>query len=284
MTKDKRCIDCHQKTYERLSDKFHLSKTQKAAFSVYFNMAVAAQNSGLQRRLQNKFSLLSGVDDPYIEEKKISNDTALGLYKQWQPKIIQSAEPFDMALRLAIAGNIMDLGANCALDIYDSIDSVFRIGFAIDHSALLKQRIKEAKNILYIGDNAGEIVFDKLFLEIMMHHNVTYAVKDEPIINDATIVDAIDVGMASVADVITIGYNIPTALSEQSSHEFRHHYDKADLIISKGQGNFEGLLPLQDERVFFLLMAKCEVIADKLQVPVNSFIVFNPTYSFSESN
>ncbi|MCX6234114.1 MAG: ARMT1-like domain-containing protein [Bacteroidetes bacterium] len=232
----------------------------------------------LQRKLQHRFSLFSGVDDPFADEKKRSNLIALDLYKQWQPKVIKSENPFDMALRLAIAGNIMDFGANHNFNIHETIEKVLHADFAIDHSSLLKQRISAAKSILYLGDNAGEIVFDKLFLEILMNHNVTYAVKGGPIINDVTIFDASEVEIDNAADVISNGYDAPSTVLEKSSQEFKDRFNSADLIISKGQGNLEGLISLNDKRIFFLLMVKCDVIAELLWAPVGSFVVYNSQF------
>jgi len=279
---DERCKSCFHKTYERLLNKFQLSQLQKTEFSEYFSRLIVEgsnmSNLEIQRKLQLKFCLLFGVDDLYMDEKKCSNLIALDLYKHWQSKVIQSENPFYMALRLAIAGNIMDYGANHSFNIYEAIERVFHADFAIDHSSLLKQRIKAAKSILYLGDNAGEIVFDKLFLEILMHPNVTYAVKGSPIINDVTLSDAFEVGLDKVADVISNGYNAPSTILEKSSQEFKDHFNAADLIISKGQGNLEGLISLNDKRIFFLLMVKCDVIAELLWVPVNSFVVYNSQF------
>ncbi|MFH2143543.1 MAG: ARMT1-like domain-containing protein [Bacteroidota bacterium] len=282
MPKDLRCIDCFKKTYERLLDKFLFSSSQKTEFSKYFNSLMAKDrylpSQELQRKLQHKLCLITGVDDLFIEEKKQCNQIALDLYKYWQPKVIQSENPFEMALRLSIAGNIMDYGASQSFNIQETIENVLHADFAIDHKSLLKQRINSAKEILYLGDNAGEIVFDKLFIEILMHKNITYAVKGGPIINDATISDAFEIGMDKTANVISNGYDAPSTILEKSSQEFLDHFNSADIIISKGQGNLEGLISLNDKKIFFLLMVKCDVIAELLDVPVNSIVVYNSQF------
>jgi len=161
--------------------------------------------------------------------------------------------------------------------ICKTIDMVLISEFTTDHSTELKRKLEKAKTVLYLGDNAGEIVFDKLFIGTINHPDLTYVVRGAPIINDVTMEDADYVGMKDIAKVITSGYDAPSTIVNKSSEQFREYFDKADIIISKGQGNLEGLLPLNDKRIFFLLMVKCDVIAELLNVKKDSFVVFNPT-------
>ncbi len=232
----------------------------------------------IQRDLNIRFSAISGVVDPFAEEKAESNRLASKLYTVWKPKVTTSDHPFELALRLSIAGNIMDYGANNSFDIHQTIKQVNAADFSIDHTDLLKQRISQAKRILYLGDNAGEIVFDKLFLETIGHPLVTFAVRGGITLNDATTKDAEAIGMNSVARVISNGFDAPSTVLEKSSAEFSSVYHSADLIISKGQGNLEGLIHEKDPRIFFLLMVKCEVMAEQLNVQKGSFVVFNQMY------
>jgi uncharacterized protein with ATP-grasp and redox domains len=229
----------------------------------------------IQRELSIKFSSISGIDDPFTEEKAKSNRLASELYREWKPKLTESDHPFELALRLSIAGNIMDYGAGNSFDIYKTIDKVISATFAIDHSNQLKQQILKAKSILYLADNAGEIVFDKLFLETIGHPDVTIAVRGGRALNDATFQDAEAAGIDSVAKVISNGFDAPSTVLGQCSEEFLAVYHSADLIISKGQGNLEGLIHEKDPRIFFLLMVKCDVMAEMLNVKKGSFVVLN---------
>ena len=146
----------------------------------------------------------------------------------------------------------------------------------MNHSIELKQAIAKADTVLYLGDNSGEIVFDKLFVETMMHPNLWFAVRGAPVINDVTIDDARYVGMDQVAEVISNGYDAPSTLPEHCSLEFQKLFNQADVIISKGQGNLEGLLEYPtDKEIYFLLMVKCDVIADILGVQKGSFVACN---------
>ena len=281
LTIDKRCKNCFLKTYQRLFEKFKVNVHQRQDFISFFQETIIKFNHystpEIQRELNNEFCQIIEVSNPFREEKDKSNQIALELYKAWKPKVISSLDPFDLALRLAIAGNIMDYGANNSFDVHETINKVLKTSFAIDHSKLLKNKIKKAKRILYLGDNAGEIVFDKLFIETIMHNHIVFAVKDAPVLNDVTMSDAKEVGMDMVADVISNGFDAPSTVLNRCSKKFLEIYNSADLIISKGQGNFEGLMQQNDSKIFFLLMAKCDVIAEILNVNKGSFLVFNQT-------
>lgn len=276
---DIRCKTCFNNNYDKLLKKFPLSGCESLEFCAFFTRLM---NDGedkitplIQRELLHKFRDMNGIADPYLKEKKQSNKIALKLYKQWKPKVLTSDNPFSLSLRLAIAGNIMDYGTDQEFDVHETIKKAMIAEFAIDDSALLKQRIKEAKNILYLGDNAGEIVFDKLFLETINHNHVVYAVRGAPVLNDATLKDAREIGVDLVADVISNGFDAPSTVLSQCNSEFLDVYNSADLIISKGQGNLEGLINGHDPRLFFLLMVKCDVIGEALNVKKGSIVVYN---------
>jgi len=276
---DGRCMDCLFRGFERLLEKYMFNYNDRQLFFEYFNHTIARSGGcpmpEIHRELNKRFCEMSGVSDPYFEEKKVSNNEALSLYKRWRKKVLESDDPFVTALRLSIAGNIMDYGPDNNFDVEKTIEQVMNAEFSIDGSALLKQRIKESKSILYLGDNAGEIVFDKLFIEMLMHPHMTYAVRGGPILNDVTLSDAKEVGMDWGADVISNGYDTSSTILDKCSEEFLKIYNNADLIISKGQGNLEGLINRNDPRIFFLLMVKCNVMAENLKVEKGSIVVYN---------
>ena len=279
MDVDGRCMDCMFRTFERLMDRFQLNETDRQRFFQFYNVTMA-KGMGLtmpqiHRELNREFFRITKIEDPYVDEKLKSNLIASRIYDDWRLKVIKSEDPFHMALRLSIAGNIMDYGPNAVFDIQQTIEHVMQSQFAIDHSSELKARLKNAKRVLYLGDNTGEIVFDKLFIEMIMHDNLAYVVRGSAVLNDATLQDAEQIGMDQVADVITSGYDAASTVLKESSQEFLDMYQSADVIISKGQGNLEGLIEEQDPRIFYLLMVKCDVIAEMLNVPTGSFVVYN---------
>ncbi len=275
---DYRCFFCFARAFERLIEKENISPEEKKCF--------ASDMFGLFNEVKHDFSIpmisrelhvllkrYSNNTDPYQEAKKQSNDLVLGMYPELKDIVFQSANQFETALRLAIAGNIIDYGIDNYFDLQGTIDKVLNSEFAIDDSLELKQAISEANTVLYLGDNCGEMVFDKLFIETIMHPNLIYAVRGAPVINDATLDDAKYVGMDIVADVISNGYDAPSTILEHCSTEFLEVFDRADVIISKGQGNLEGLLGKTNKEVYFLLMVKCEVIADAMGVKKGDFVV-----------
>jgi uncharacterized protein with ATP-grasp and redox domains len=272
------CYFCHLKTVEKLIDKF--DPPQKFAdefvnaIGELLNEEKKLANpylATLIHRLARKFINNGNL---YQEEKIKSNNTLLNNSSIWKKLIHNSKYPLYTATKLAVAGNIIDYGAHSSPEnIEDEIHKILDTDFAIDYTDELFKQINKAKSILYLGDNAGEIVFDKLFIETMQHKNVTYAVRGRPVINDVTFDDAQQVKMHQVATVISNGYDAPSTLIEHCSDEFQEAYLKAELVISKGQGNFEGLMDSRHNNLFFLLMAKCSPMAELLGVKKGNIVV-----------
>lgn len=217
------------------------------------------------RKLLNK-------TDPYKEIKQKFNTLMLEYYPRLRKKVESAPNPFDMAMRLAIAGNIIDFGPRSTFDVDATLKKVEMAQLAIDDSRKLQAACDNAKTLLYLGDNAGEIVMDRLFIETINHPNVYFAVRGAPIINDVTIEDAEQVGMNKIAIIITNGDDAPGTILENTSPQFQEIFNSADLIISKGQGNFESLTG-NNQNIFYLLMAKCDHIAKHIGVKKGDFIV-----------
>ncbi len=228
------------------------------------------------------FSALQDLLKSFLKKKPFqprqSNILALEMASEMQEIINQSSDPFIASIRLAIAGNVIDFAANQSFDLKNTISKSLTSDFALDHSEQLRSAVKNADSILYLDDNAGEIVFYKLFIKTLNHKNVTFAVRGMPIINDATVEDADYTGMREVAKVISNGYDAPSTIIEKSIEEFRNYFYSAGLIIAKGQGNLEGLYSLEDKRIFFLLLVKCDVMSEFFDVEKNSMVVYNSSY------
>jgi len=282
MTKDYECFYCFAGAFGKLIEKQNITEQQKTDFTKF--MAQLGANETLYSspefsvQLHRKLKQISGNEDVYAKEKQDSNQKAKELAQQWLPEIKRSNNPFDLTLRLAIAGNIMDYGAPSNRDIDKTIEYVLKSDFAINQSKSLQNDIKNAKQILYLGDNAGEIVFDKLFIENMQHPNVYFAYRGFPIINDVTYKDVEELKIKEVAKIISNGYDAPSTILEKCSKEFLEIWNNSDLIISKGQGNLEGLMDNKTKNIYFLLMVKCDVIARHLNVKRGDFVAFNQTH------
>ena len=181
-------------------------------------------------------------------------ETSLSLYPSSKKKIAESEDTLLTAIKIAIAGNIIDFGASSSFDIEREINEVFEKKCAICDYEQFKLQLANTDEILYIGDNAGESVFDRLLIE-ELKKPVTYAVRGIPVINDVTYDDAVQAGIDKVATILSSGTDAPGAVLETCSAEFREAYRNSRFIISKGQGNYEAL---SEERrpIFFLLKVK----------------------------
>ncbi len=211
-------------------------------------------------------------NDPYRETKKQSNERVLLLYPQLKGIVRDSDDPLLTACKLAIAGNSIDLGPQVEQgDLGAIIESTLSSPLAYDDYQKFRLNIDSASSILYLADNAGEIVFDKLLIEEISRGRelkITVAVRDKPIINDATMEDARAIGLDQVAAVISNGSDAPATILSQCSPEVKALFDSADVIIAKGQGNYESLSD-EEFNIFFFLRAKCPVVAVPLNVQVN---------------
>lgn len=266
---------------EKILEKTPISAEAKKSFTIEMaSLYIARQNEPgtpeFARDLHAILESYTGNPDPYEKEKKDSNLLALELAPEMEEIIKRSVDPFTTATRIALAGNVIDFAAHQNFNLKDTLDKALSSDLSIDHTDELRSAVENARSILYLGDNAGEIVFDKLFIRTIGHNNVTFAVRGRPVINDATLEDAEFVGMKEAARIISNGYDAPSTIIEKSGEIFRNIFHSAGLIIAKGQGNMEGLLHLNDRRIFFLLMVKCDVIAELLNVEKGSFVVFNP--------
>jgi len=218
---------------------------------------------------------LVGKDDPYRKIKKRFNNLALKLYPELRKHIIDSDDRLETAIRLAIAGNIIDFGVNNSLEesqvketISDSLSGY------LDPKQIqgFKDAVNAVEKILYLADNAGEIVFDRLLIEQLPYEKVIVVVKSTPVINDATMEDAEVVGLTRIVEVIDNGSDAPGTILETCSQDFVDRFKQADLVIAKGQGNYETLSHV-DKNIFFVLKAKCPVIARDLGCEIGEMVL-----------
>ncbi len=213
----------------------------------------------------------SGVEDPYKEIKEEYIDLALQLYPELKKMVRESEDPLLTAIRVAIAGNIIDFGVGNEFNVEKTLHHTMKEDFAILDYQDFKDDLKNAETILYIGDNAGETVFDRVLIE-EMNSDVYYAVREVPIINDATFDDAIKSGIGEIAGIISSGSDAPGTILERCNERFLELFYKSDLVISKGQGNYETLSDA-DRDIYFLLKVKCPVIAKDIGMEDQSIIL-----------
>ena len=218
---------------------------------------------------------LVGEDDPYHRIKKRFNNLALKLYPELRKQIVGSQDRLETAIRLAIAGNIIDFGVNSSVDesdLHKAISESLVADFDNLQLESFRDAVGQAEDIFYLADNAGEIVFDRLLIEQLPYEKVTVVVKGKPVINDATMEDAGAAGLTRIVEVIDNGSDAPGTILESCSKEFRRRFADVDLIIAKGQGNYETLSDVEKD-MFFILKVKCPVIARHLDCEVGQMIL-----------
>jgi uncharacterized protein with ATP-grasp and redox domains len=274
------CYQCHHRNIIKLVDKHKADVGMKGEQIGYLtnilNRNRIQSNVFVSTIIHREARQLLCSDDFYLHEKDKANEILLKNYQHWQALVKQDSNPLYTAMKLSIIGNIIDYGAHSVPDdIEQYVNGKLSASITLDQSEELFKDIKNAKNILYLGDNCGELIFDKLFIENMNHPDITFTVRGMPIINDVTQREADITGIAQVAKVISNGFDAPSTLLEYCSQEFKEAFDSADLIISKGQGNLEGLLHYNDPRLYFLLTAKCHYIANILGVSKGDLVVTN---------
>jgi damage-control phosphatase, subfamily I len=221
--------------------------------------------------IYDEIKRITGVEDPYKKQKQVHIKEALRLYPDLKIMLSEAPDPLMTAVRIAIAGNVIDLGMDKDFHIERDLNDILKQAFAICDIDAFREKLQACDHILYLGDNAGESVFDRLLIETI-GKPVTYVVRGRPIINDVTEEDAIDSGLDKVATIISSGTPAPATVLPLCTKDFIKRFESADMIISKGQGNYEGLSECK-RPIFFLLKAKCPVIARDIGVCENDIIL-----------
>jgi len=226
------------------------------------------------RRIQQIVRELTGDADPFREARLRGNDLALEHFPGLKRQVARAADPLLESIRLAAAGNVLDLAVCSAVDFDRVARESLEREFAVFDYEPFRAALDRARRVLHIADNAGEIVFDRLLVEELLRRGlrVTVAVRGGPAINDACIEDARRAGFDPAVEIIDTGSDLPSVVLEETGAVFRERYRDADLVISKGQGNFEGL---RNERgpIAFLLMAKCRPVAGWLGVEQGALVL-----------
>jgi uncharacterized protein with ATP-grasp and redox domains len=226
---------------------------------------------------------MSGIEDPLKKVKKKQNDTALSLHPSIKKSVLGSNDPLASAIKFSISGNAIDIMTIGAEQPVEEIIQTLQ-GFSLDavNTELFRKRLSRAKRIVFFGDNCGEIVFDKILIEIIQEHfgsNVTFVTRTLPVLNDATLEDALYAGMDTVTHTIENGIRQPLAgtIIEKLPEELKELISESDLVISKGGGNYDTLTEEAGlkGKISFLLQAKCRPYVTIYKVPLGSPIIAN---------
>lgn len=225
----------------------------------------------ISMQMYNKIKEITNNPDPFADAKIDHIDKALKLYPHMEDILDESDDPLLDAVKISIAGNIIDLGAAKTFNIEEDILKSLHEDLKINDFPEFKKALKNSKNIVYLGDNSGEAVFDKLLIE-QIGKPMFFAVRKQPIINDITKKEAAMIGIDEVANVVSSGTSAPGTVLNTCNSDFIEILENADMIISKGQGNYESLSDT-NYPIFFLLKAKCGVIARDIGVEEDSLIL-----------
>jgi damage-control phosphatase, subfamily I len=213
--------------------------------------------------------------DPYSEIKSKANNTALKVMSQSRDQILKADNPLQQAVKFAIAGNILDFAIYNGWDdnrFQKCLDDATKKYIDPQQMERLRSALEKADKILYLADNAGETIFDSLLIEQLLPRKIVYAVKSSPVINDALISDALIAGIDKLGTIITNGTDSAGTVLSICSQEFLNEFDNADLIIAKGQANYETLCDVK-KNIFFLTQIKCQIIARDLQGNIGDWVI-----------
>lgn len=254
-------------------NKIKQEKTLKAVLSELENTSLKNKiPPQIARKVHRIVREVTKNNDPYKKVKDRYNRKALKMYPSLKRKVAKSKDRLLTATKLAIAGNIIDFGPGSKFDLEKTIKDVLTQDFAINHFNQFRKALNSSKKIFYLGDNAGEIVFDRILLEELKDKVITFVVKGGPIINDATVEDARFVGIDKIAKIEVVSNGDPGTGPARRSKEFINKLKDADLVISKGQGNYEALSEV-DADIFFLLKVKCPLIARDIDAKVGDIVI-----------
>ncbi len=250
----------------------------ESAFKIFLDQGLDAPAPLLATLVNRSMREITGVDDPYYDEKKHFNRLSLAQLPRFRRWVAESPTPFETLVRLAIAGNSIDIFFG-ELD-----DATIEAGLEqtlVGSVAELENAVRAADSILYVTDNAGEIVFDRLFIETLISEDwgkkVTVALRGAPVLNDALLEDAEEVGLSALVPTIDNGSDGLGVLFEMTSQEFNDAFVGADLVIAKGLANWETLAPdpgpLHPKKIAFLFKAKCPFIAEEVGAQLGDLVV-----------
>jgi len=223
-----------------------------------------------------KMAIIANKKDLYDEKKVLSTKKALSFIPILKKRLFNSENKLLTATKIAVAGNVIDLAAEVEFDLENELLKIFDTDFSHNDFKQLESKLLVAKNVVVLGDNVGEHIFDYLFIETMQklfpNINYTYMVRGNPIINDVTMLEAKEAGFHKLCNLVDSGVNTPGFAYSRADEKAKKLFDNADLVISKGMGNYECLSPSHRKNICFLLKVKCGVVANSLSMGIGDIV------------
>ena len=281
MTIDPACVACIINQSRRVADAIHADEAltkrlvgRVEAMSGSFSFRQSPPEVAAD--VYEKMARIAGKNDLYDEVKAHSTETAQRLIPELRQAIAEADDTLLAATKAAVAGNVIDLAAEVHFDLHEEVGKIFETPFAIDDFEKLATVLEKAKTLLYIGDNVGEHLFDYLYIETLQklfpELRITYMVRGCPIINDVTMAEAKAAGFDTLCDLVDSGVNTPGFVYARANAQSRKLFDEADLVITKGMGNYECLSPAGRTNLGYLLKIKCQVVANSLGGEVGDLV------------
>lgn len=278
---DNACVECIIGQTQRVADALHADAALRRkihddvlAMSKAFDFAKSPPE--VARPVYEHLAVLAGKADLYDEVKRHSTQKAKAFIPFLREQIAKAADPFHTAMKVAVAGNVIDLAAEVTFDLNDEIDKLFHTDFAVDDTAALKAKLAGARTLLYIGDNAGEHLFDALAIEtfktLFPELAVTYMTRGKPIINDITFGEAEADGLNTHAALVDSGVDTPGFVYGRASAQARKLFDESDVVLTKGMGNYECISPAPRTDLAYILKVKCNVVSRSIGAELGSLI------------
>jgi len=281
MTIDEECVGCIVNQSARVADAIKADKKLKQELTLHVdnlskNFSFNDTPPEIASYVYEDLARLANKTDLYDEVKKASTKKALSFKPLLEEKLRTTENKLLTATKIAVAGNVIDLAAQVEFDLQEELEKIFHTEFAHDDFAIFEKKLKTAKKVLVIGDNVGEHIFDYMFIETLqklaLHVEIYYMVRGTPIINDVTILEAKEAGFDKLCKLVDSGVNTPGFVYNRATKYSQELFDSADLVISKGMGNYECLSPSHRKDICFLLKVKCNVVARSLGKEVGDII------------
>ena len=281
MTIEQACVECIIGQTQRVADAIHADAALRKkidddvpAMVKDFDFSLTPPE--VARPVYEHLAVLAGKEDLYDEVKRLSTQKAQAFVPDLREKIEKAFDPFLTAVKVAVAGNVIDLAAEVTFDLDEEIEKLFDTRFAHDDVAVLKQKLASADTLLYIADNAGEHIFDALAIEafsrLFPSLKIFYMTRGKPIINDITYSEAKADGLGRFCTLVDSGVDTPGFVYGRADEAARKLFDEADVVLTKGMGNYECLSPSPRSDLVYLLKVKCQVVSRSIGAEVGSIV------------
>lgn len=278
---DEACVGCIINQSVKVADAIHASQSLKLELtstveSMSKDFSFTDSPPEIAAYVYEKMALIANKYDLYDEVKEHSTIKAQSFVPFLKDKLSNSDDKLLVATKIAVAGNVIDLAAEVEFDLHEELEKIFHTEFSYNDFHKLQEKLSTARKVLIIGDNVGEHIFDYLFVETLKElypeASYSYMVRGNPIINDVTLKEAKEAGFDKLCELVNSGVNTPGFTYDRATPYSRELFDSADLVISKGMGNYECMSPSHRESICFLLKVKCQVVANSLGKEIGDIV------------